>query len=753
VIFDEVHERDKLADFNMIFMRDLLKHRTDLRLMLMSATLQMETFEAYFEGAAKIAVPGRVFPVSQLYLDEVAATLYKQPMFRTWLGPGILCGGIDIPAGAEGDWNERAWKQVVFQHTKPEDKEDLWGLREKGLESQMMAPFSKARLLDGLRKHDVLQQSSLAFDFQIIEALVLHIDRMHKQAQNNGEKDKPAGTVLVFLPGWGDIDQLQKRLIQNFDQSRFKILPLHSQVSKEQQQEIFEPAPPGIRKIVLTTNIAEASITVEGTEFVIDSGRAKEVSYDPYLKVGTLTTSWISQASAKQRAGRAGRTQGGLCFHLFCRERFDKMDEFLAPELLRSPLEDSALTAKLMLMQMGKNEKVSSFLAKAPDPPEKMAIDNSIQLLVELGAFTQGEALTALGEHLTNSPLPPRLAKTVLWSILLGCLDDALSVVSAGGGFTRDPFRAAGMAREEVQQLKKDLAQPYNSDHSCLLNAVNGYTDANNQQAYCDKWKLAQGTMRQIRDQQNRIFTELQENKTESFANRNRGNFPVLVAVLCAGIFPNIARRRGTSDFYEAQQGKVEARPHGSSAYTPENADEWVFFQELSQMESTYKMKLVSPVDPLPLLLLCGEGPVAIEQGAGKGGGKFGKGGKGGGTTVSLLEGWVKFRTDQATADLVQKLRASLQSGFQAFCAKPGSLPPANHLAMFDQVAALISGQASATEGQGLKRAASWAADGEVDRAVAPRMAPKGGKFGGGKGGKGGFKGGGKGGKSWAPRW
>eukprot|EP00434_Breviolum_minutum_P024430 symbB.v1.2.021574.t1/scaffold1869.1/size97865/8 len=169
-------------------------------------------------------------------------------------------------------------------------------------------------------------------------------DRMYKDAQKDQTEEKPAGTILVFLPGWGDIDTLQKRLAQNFDPKRFKILPLHSQVTPQQQQEIFEPAPAGVRKIVLTTNIAEASITVEGTEFVIDSARAKEVSYDPYLKVGTLTTSWISKASAKQRAGRAGRTQGGLCFHLFCRERYNKVDDFLPPELLRSPLEEGPLS-------------------------------------------------------------------------------------------------------------------------------------------------------------------------------------------------------------------------------------------------------------------------------------------------------------------------------------------------------------------------------------------------------------------------
>jgi ATP-dependent RNA helicase DHX36 len=752
VVFDEVHERDKLADFNMIFVRDLLKRRKDLRLILMSATLQMETFERYFEGAGKIAIPGRVFPVSELYMDEVAATLYKQPIFRQWLGPGILCGGINIPAGAEGDWNEKAWKTVVFQHTKPEDRESLWGLREKGLESQMTAPFSKARLVDGLRKHDVLQQSSLAFDYPIIEALILHIDRMHKAqtqaAQQSGEAVKPPGTILVFLPGWGDIDQMLKRLVQNFDKNRFKVLPLHSQVTPEQQSEIFEPAPPGIRKIVLTTNIAEASITVEGTEFVIDSGRAKEVSYDPYLKVGTLTTSWISQASAKQRAGRAGRTQGGLCFHLFCRERFDKLDEFLPPELLRSPLEDSALSAKLSLLKMGSTEPVSLFLAKAPDPPEKMAIDNSIQLLVELGAFTKDEQLTALGEHLTKSSLPPRLAKTVLWSILLGCLDDALCVIAAAGGFTRDPFRLQGMDREQAQQVKRDLAAPYNSDHSCMLNAVSGFTDADNQQEFCEKWHLAFPAMRQIRDNQNRIFTELNENKTESFANRNRGNFGLLTAVLCAGIFPNIARRRGTSDFLETAGGKVEARPHGNSAYIPENPDEWVFYQELSQMESTYKLKLVSPIEALPMLLLGGEGPLTIDQG---GKGDKSKGGKGGGTTVSLLAGWLRFRTDPDTAGQVAKLRLALQSSFQAFCQRPGDIPGQAALALLDQVATLLSaGSDGGAPNGGVKRGADWAAEGQP-----PRQAPRP-SFCGGKGkskdqggfnkGKG-FKGKGKGGK------
>merc|ERR1740138_85083 len=150
---------------------------------------------------------------------------------------------------------------------------------------------------------------------------------------------------------------------------------------------------------------------------------------------------------------------------------------------------------------MGSKEKAETFLAKAPDPPEPIAIQNSLDLLMELGAFTSGEQLTALGQHLTNSALPPRLAKTVLWSILLGCLDDALCVVSGASGFTRDPFKLQHLPREEAQKVKRDLAAPYNSDHACLLKALSGYTDATNQQAFCEKWSLAEPIMRQIRDQ------------------------------------------------------------------------------------------------------------------------------------------------------------------------------------------------------------------------------------------------------------
>lgn len=150
-----------------------------------------------------------------------------------------------------------------------------------------------------------------------------------EKIEKEGEKEKleleinkSPGAILVFMTGWGDIEKCQTILKADLDEKKFKIQPLHGGITMEQQQEVFDPLlDPKQRRIVLATNIAEASITVPDVEYVIDCGRAKETSYDPYLKVATLTTSWISKASANQRAGRAGRTQNGLCFHLFSKGR------------------------------------------------------------------------------------------------------------------------------------------------------------------------------------------------------------------------------------------------------------------------------------------------------------------------------------------------------------------------------------------------------------------------------------------------
>jgi hypothetical protein len=149
------------------------------------------------------------------------------------------------------------------------------------------------------------------------------------------------GAILVFLPGWQEINEFQRLLETTsrfHDRTKYLILPLHSGIPSKDQRRVLQRPPEDVRKIVLSTNIAETSLTIEDVAFVIDSGRAKESSYDPHLKTSTLQSTWISQASAKQRKGRAGRTKTGVCFHLFSKRRHASMRPFTESELLRTPL-------------------------------------------------------------------------------------------------------------------------------------------------------------------------------------------------------------------------------------------------------------------------------------------------------------------------------------------------------------------------------------------------------------------------------
>ncbi|CAD7923399.1 unnamed protein product [Amoebophrya sp. A120] len=702
IVFDEIHERDKLADFALIFIRDLVQRRPDMRLVLMSATLQLETFENYFEGIVqKVHIPGRTFPVRELYLDQIVPTLWKVPGFRKWLGPGILSAGIEME-------DEKEWKRTVFQR-EGRGGDGYWGLADHIRPLIKQDKFSKNKLSDGLAKMDVLQQSSLDFDFPIIEALIMWIDKNYKDvlktqleekkddpAEQEKLKAKPLGSILVFLTGWNDIDKCQRILESDLDKEKFTILPLHGSVSMEQQQECFKPIEtPGVRKIVLTTNIAEASITVPDVEFVIDCGRAKETSYDPYLKVATLTTSWISQASVSQRAGRAGRTQNGLCFHLFSKKRRDEgMDAFTEPELLRSPLEETCLAAKMLLLETEQEDtSIQTFLGKAPTPPEQLGVNNAVDLLKSIGALDHGtEMLTPLGKALCNSSLPPTLAKTVMWSALFGVLDDVLKVVGSTA-FCRDPFLTLGKKlTEKTSQSrnpvtgeletemttlgdasassgthKTNLAAPYVSDHIALLRALDQSKQGTRLDFLRDNGLNAK-TVRQMADQSQKLRADLPDQglgDSDGFASRNCGQDHLILSVLTAGIYPNVAVKRcgkNTREM-EVKGGKLGASAHMSTCYGTSRGlgdvianDEWCIFEELLQVESSYSIKQMSLVHPLILCLIAGEERLENNE-------------------LALHDGWIKFTMQGNHATSICQIRRALKFVFAKFCENPHNPP------------------------------------------------------------------------------
>ena len=160
------------------------------------------------------------------------------------------------------------------------------------------------------------------------------------------------GAILVFLPGWEDINRVLSDVQAHphfaGNARAYELLPLHGSIPSSEQRRIFTPPRPGVRKVVLSTNVAETSITIDDVVFVIDCGKMKEKTYDPYSKMSSLASGWISKANAKQRAGRAGRSRPGVCFRLYSQKMFEQMDEYQTPELLRTPLEEVCLQIKLL---------------------------------------------------------------------------------------------------------------------------------------------------------------------------------------------------------------------------------------------------------------------------------------------------------------------------------------------------------------------------------------------------------------------
>ena len=309
----------------------------------------------------------------------------------------------------------------------------------------------------------------------------------------NGDGDKfGAGAVLVFLPGWFEISQLKDLLAGDplfGDARRCLVLPLHSGVPVAEQRRVFQRPPEGVTKVVLATNIAETSLTIDDVAYVVDSGRAKEKGYDPHMKVSVLRSGWISRASAKQRRGRAGRTRRGMCWHLFSKTRHDDaLEAFRASELLRTPLEELVLQAKLLGLAPGAGPEdplsAYGFLASALSPPHPLAVANAVELLVTLGAIGQGdEQLTPLGRLLAALPTEPRLGKMLLWARFLGLGDRAASLCSAMGSRAVFTMPAAAKAKQQqggdaamgATKSKREFAAGSASDQLANLAAVEAY--------------------------------------------------------------------------------------------------------------------------------------------------------------------------------------------------------------------------------------------------------------------------------------
>uniref|UniRef100_A0A3P9HNX1 ATP-dependent RNA helicase DHX30 n=1 Tax=Oryzias latipes TaxID=8090 RepID=A0A3P9HNX1_ORYLA len=377
-------------------------------------------------------------------------------------------------------------------------------------------------------------------DLDLVADVIEHIDR-------NGD----AGAVLCFLPGWQDIRAVQDKLEArpHFSSGSHMILPLHSSLSVPDQQRVFQRPPEGRRKIVLATNIAETSITIDDIVHVVDAGTHKEQNYDARTKVSCLDTVWISRSNVTQRKGRAGRCQPGQSYHLFPRKQLESMSPFPVPEILRTPLESLVLQAKIH----SPNCKAVDFLSQVLDSPDKDAVRDAVQTLQDIGVLDKTESLTPLGERVACMSCDPRLGKVLVLSAMFRCVLPMLCVAAC---LTRDPFHNSMQNRAPVRQAKEALSRSSYSDYLVFSRAVLGWRkvqlegDREDRDAYLENYTLSRGSLRFI----NGLMSQFSENLLEaglvsrasecqrlsSLYNEHSSQNELLKAVLLAGLYPNL---------------------------------------------------------------------------------------------------------------------------------------------------------------------------------------------------------------------
>jgi ATP-dependent RNA helicase DHX57 len=486
VFVDEVHERSIESDFLLMVLKDLLPKRpasNPLKVILMSATLDASLFHDYFWGAPLVKFPGRTFPVQEIYLEDILEiTGHQLRGNEDWCRKGNFGGG---GGGGGGNPNQGGRGNQFVPEKRPpslQEKDDEHLTPEEL--SQRYSKYSpNTQMVLSRLDHNAIDYALVVQTITFLASLATPSDAasyLDGKQGNPGARSSAGGgntenAILVFLPGIKEITTVQEMLTMSpaFRQepARSWVLPIHSTIPPEEQRLVFTRPPPGVRKVVLATNIAETAITIDDVAFVVDTGRMKENRYDPLKRMSSLEDCLVSRANARQRRGRAGRVREGVAVHLFTRHRHDMIANYAQPpEVQRVPLEQLVLRIKALKYE----GTAAEVCARLVEPPTPAAVSRAVEELVFLEALKVGkeveggETLTALGVHLSTLPVDCRIGKLILLGAMFGVADEALTIAATLS--YRSPFQAPMMKRDEADRAKMQFATGQ-SDHLTMLNA------------------------------------------------------------------------------------------------------------------------------------------------------------------------------------------------------------------------------------------------------------------------------------------
>lgn len=489
IMVDEAHERSLNIDFILGLLKEITQKRSDLKIVVSSATINTKVFSSFFDDAPIISIDARTYPVELVY------------------------------------------KPLILSR----DTEDMY--------------------------------------YEAIDAII-----------QEDKKSNP-GDVLVFLSGEADIKALVQVLQRSVNSENYEIYPLYGRLSKEEQERVFTPTEKGKTKVVVATNIAETSITIDGITTVIDSGLCKINFYNQRNFTSALVQMPISASSADQRKGRAGRTREGVCYRLYTKENYAARPRFTEEEILHSDLAEVVLR----MSELGiYNYDSFPFIT----PPKRSALESAVETLKLIGAINGDHTLTSIGEMMIKFPLVPRLSRVIVEAIMNypSVLDEVLIAVSTLS--TRQPYVLPMGEEDKAREAHKSFQSPKYGDFIAMRTLFGAYSSLEThkeKEAFARQYYLDVQTLDEIVNIHYQLSMQISE---DGIPLTSGGSIDEYFCCLISGLRQYVARKDDMYSYKTITASSIFIHP-GSAWFKV--LPEYILAGEIVQTTKMYA-RTVSPV-------------------------------------------------------------------------------------------------------------------------------------------------------------